>query len=831
MKRLPLAAVLLLAALFPLGGTAAPQQSTQAAWRGAQPAAAGGQSASLRVTVTDENGAAVPLVRLTLAPASGAGAIHGETDFGGRAEFRGLVPGVYTVEAEKEGFYIVSGKQIELPATESIEITLPHQQEYREAVTVTAAPPGIDPDRTAAQVRLSGEQIINLPYSTTRDIRNAFPLMPGVLPGLAGQVFVDGASASQSDYRLDGFQVSDPVNGLFDLRVSPDAVRSVTVDASRNSAEFGKGSGGLLNLATGMGDDHFRFSATNFIPSLQDRRGIHIEAFTPRMAFSGPLRKGKAWFYDAAEGEYDLTIVTELPEGADQAPLWRWSNLSKAQVNLTRSNLLTTSFLVNRLTSPHNGLTALSPLETTTDFAQNAYLSTVKDQAYLPGGFLLETGFGFGQYDTSSIPRGDLPFVIRPEGTSGNFFETAESTARRFEWLANLYFPSVHWHGQHQFLLGGDFDRIEDHQLLGRGEILIYREDGTLDRQATFAGPPRFDLNNFEASGFFQDRWAPAKRLLVEAGLRFDWDTVLENTLVSPRLASTYMLAPQTKLSLGVGLAYDETNLGLFARRLEGARLETFFAPDGTTVLGQVLTTFQANGSALEEPRYLYWSAGFEQKLPRAVYLRVEYLRKRGANGLDYESSGLGPSGLPSGLFVLRNHRHDHYDAVTLTLRHTFRKGYMLFGSYTRSRARSDAVLDSTLENPLFSPQLPGPLPWDAPNRFLSWGWLPLVKKFMLAYTLDWRTGYAFSVVNQDQELVGLPDRLRFPDYFSLNLHVERRFRLFGFEWALRGGFDNITGRANPTVVNNNIDSPTFLSFSGERGRSFTGRIRFLGRK
>ena len=39
------------------------------------------------------------------------------------------------------------------------------------------------------------------------------------------------------------------------------------------------------------------------------------------------------------------------------------------------------------------------------------------------------------------------------------------------------------------------------------------------------------------------------------------------------------------------------------------------------------------------------------------------------------------------------------------------------------------------------------------------------------------------------------PDAQRFPDYFSLNLQLEKRFHLFGYYLALRGGFDNITGR------------------------------------
>ncbi len=787
------------------------------------------------VTVVDENRVGVPSARVTLTQA-GAGAVaKAETDYAGRCEFANLAASVYQVRVEKEGFYSVHKDGVQLGETRNLEITLPHQQEYHEALTVKYSPPAIDPAQVTLTDGLDSREIIHLPYATTRDIRNAFPLVPGVLPDRTGQVHLNGSASRQILNRLDEFDISQPVTGLLDLRVSADAVRSIDVQGSRTSAEFGKGSGGVLNLQTGMGDDHYRFSATDFIPSLQNRKGIHIEALTPRATISGPLRRGKAWFYDAADGEYDLTIFKELPEGADQAPRWRWSNLAKAQVNLTSGNLLTTSFLVNQFRSSHSGLSPVSPLETTVDLRQSAYLATVKDQAYLARGMLLEAGFAFSHYTTEFRPRGDLPYVIRPEGTSGNFFETSDGSARRWQAIANLYLPVVQWHGRHEFKIGTDFDRITSDQSVQRGEIFIFRENGTLDRQASFSSNPRFGKNNFEVSGFVQDRWSVIDRWLLESGLRLDWDEILERPLVSPRLASTYLLTADgnTKLSLGIGLVYDETNLVFLRRRLAGQRMDLFFAADGITPLGSpVVTRFLVNEPELTEPRSLNWSMGLERKLPAAVYLKVEYLQKRGMDGFDFQNEGAGPApGLPSGLFVLRNDRRDHYDAVTLTVRHTFKESYQLFGSYTRSAARSNAALDSNLEFPLFSPQASGRLDWDAPNRLLSWGWLPLVKKFDLAYTLDWRTGYPFNVLNQDQELVGRPNSLRFPDFFSLNLHVERRFRLFGFQWALRGGFNNITGRANPTVVNNNVDSPFFLTFSGESGRSFTGRIRFLGRK
>ena len=101
----------------------------------------------------------------------------------------------------------------------------------------------------------------------------------------------------------------------------------------------------------------------------------------------------------------------------------------------------------------------------------------------------------------------------------------------------------------------------------------------------------------------------------------------------------------------------------------------------------------------------------------------------------------------------------------------------------------------------------------------------------MADLVLDWRNGFPFSIVDQDQRLVGLPNSQRLPVYFSLNVQVERRFHVLGFLWALRGGFDDITNRQNPSGVNDNIDSPQFLTYGGLQHRAFIGRVRFLGRR
>jgi hypothetical protein len=64
-----------------------------------------------------------------------------------------------------------------------------------------------------------------------------------------------------------------------------------------------------------------------------------------------------------------------------------------------------------------------------------------------------------------------------------------------------------------------------------------------------------------------------------------------------------------------------------------------------------------------------------------------------------------------------------------------------------------------------------------------------------------------------------------------LNPAVERKFNFKGYHWAARIGLNNITDSQNPTVVNNTVGSPGFLTFFGQGHRTLNGRIRFLGRQ
>jgi hypothetical protein len=806
------------------------------AWAVAASASAGPQlpqqsdAQDFQVTVLDENAVAVPSARLTLTGRSNSFVKRAETDYAGRYVFSALAPGAYSLRVEKDGFFEFNSDDVRVAEGSNLEVTLNHTQEYAESVNVVYSPPAIDPQQTSVSATLSREDIINLPFNVGRDIRYALPLLPGVLQDANGQLHVAGADTYQIHDQLDGFNVSDPATGLFNVRTSVDSLQSAEVESGRYSAEYGKGSGGVVSLRTLMGDDHFRFLATDFIPAIQQFEGFHFKTWTPRLTFSGPIKKNRAWFMNAADGEYDLNLIRDLPPGANRGSAWRVSNLSKAQVNLTSSNILTANLLVNDYRSDHLGLSVFTPLPTTLDKRDSAELLMLKDQQLFPGGTLLEVGGAFGAYHDSLLPLGSSPYVDRAGQYSGNYFETTNARASRAQGITNLFLPPRAWHGRHEFKVGLDVDGIADRQSYRRQPIEIQRPNGTLSQEVTFQGGVPFTQENFESSGYAQDRWSPSSRLLVEPGIRFDWDDVVRNFLVSPRLAATYLLSQSgdTKLSGGVGVYGDATNLDLLTRSLDGQRTDFFYGSTGQTIVQPpAVASFIVNQRMLRLPRFTNWSLGVERKMPRAIYLQLQFLDKRGRDGWAFLDQG----GAFGGNYQLESVERDHYDSVEISARHTFRGGHMLFASYTRSKADSNAVLDFSIDNVLFSPQSGGPLSWDTPNRFLSSGYMPLPGKFTLAYSLDYRDGFPFSLVDENQQLVGAPGSMRFPKYFSLDLQFERRIQLFGFMWALRAGCNDITNRPNPSGVNNNVDSPEFLTYGGIQGRALTARVRLLGRK
>jgi hypothetical protein len=106
-----------------------------------------------------------------------------------------------------------------------------------------------------------------------------------------------------------------------------------------------------------------------------------------------------------------------------------------------------------------------------------------------------------------------------------------------------------------------------------------------------------------------------------------------------------------------------------------------------------------------------------------------------------------------------------------------------------------------------------------------------LLRNTTAAYLVEYRTGFPFGVVDEDGFMAGPPNSRRYPDYFNINLHFERKFRALHYLWAWRFGYNNLTGTLNANVVNNVQGTSHFLKYGGGQARAFSVRLRLVGRK
>ena len=328
--------------------------------------------------------------------------------------------------------------------------------------------------------------------------------------------------------------------------------------------------------------------------------------------------------------------------------------------------------------------------------------------------------------------------------------------------------------------------------------------------------------------------------------MRLDWDEIVRHAEFSPRLAGTYVLDNSGQDQDFRRHRPDLRSHSDFPDRPPLCRCvaqDTFFSvnPNCTT------TRDASPRPALSPPlspqtrtRSMFRASStgasrLEKKLPAAIYLKAEYLQRRGSRGFVYDTRNDTPAAISSSKTpATTTTTHSRSPCAATSAKPTW-----LMGSYTRSSAHSNQALDFNVDSPILSSQQPGPYPWDTPNRFLSWGYFPLFKLADHPSTrsrLLRRSPHRIPLQPaQSAAATHQPARRRAISRLRLALISNSKSAsiFFGYYLAVRGGFDNITGRCDPFVVNNVIDpvSHPEPTFSACQGRAFTSRIRLLGRK
>jgi hypothetical protein len=744
----------------------------------------------------------------------------------GRFRFEAVPSGNHHLDFAKAGFFrLTDFEVVTTPPSADVTVTLIREYEIRSQVDVVASPLEIDAGQTGHSDGLVAQEIREDPVQSSHSLQNALPAIPGVVKDRNGFLHVAGARDEDTAYLLDGFQINDPATGAFGARINVDSVRTIDVWTGRYGAQYANAPAGVMALETDDGDDRWRFGTTNFLPSFNFERGIHLDNWFPRATLSGPIKKGRAWFSDSVSLQHGFTLVRELPKGADTSHYWAGDNLFRAQYNFLPSHSLQGNFLYNLATSRRSGLGPFAPESTTINSHSRRYFVSIKDQIALRRG-LLEFGLASDGERLRREPRGSETYVITPRGPQGNYFERLATYSQRWQGKSDLTLEGRRWHGIHTARLGFHSEQTRLEQTADRHPVELHAADSTLVRQGIFSGDPHLSATKWQAGVYAQDAWQLANSLVLQVGLRFDRDSFIGDVLAQPRFVVNWLpLGAAAKFSAGWGTYYQPVYASLIAQAYDQKRLDLF----GSASVPAALATEFVHSPELRQPYFETVSLEWQQQWNRRTMTSVHLMDRRQRHGLAYENVSADPTRQQ---FQLNANRSDRYRALDVLFRHSLKTAGDLMVDYTWSRARSDSLFDYSITEFLLAGRQSGPVTWDAPHRVISRGSVQThVWNLLFSHFFEYHTGFPFSAVDSQYRLHGAANGYRYPSYFSLNVAAEKRFPFRGSEWAFRLSVINVTGHRNYSSVINNVEAADFLTFAGGQGRAFTARIRLVGRK
>ncbi|HET8798724.1 MAG TPA: TonB-dependent receptor, partial [Thermoanaerobaculia bacterium] len=281
-------------------------------------------------TVTDSTGAALPGVTVDVRSPALQGVRTAVTATDGDYRFTLLPPGSYTVSFTLDGFATEqrSNVRVALGKDATLDVTM-NPSAMSAEVTVLAAAPVLDTTSTSVGTNLDTRAIETLP--TGRNYASIVQVAPGTSsdanPSNPSQstITVYGSSGAENSFFVDGVNTTNLEYGFQGKELNFEFIQEVDVKTGGYEAEYGRSTGGIINVITKSGGNEFSGDVFGYYDSdsLQSNAkevvstGGTIDGFTRRdigVDFGGYILKDKLWFF----GAYDAvthSLDSELPAG------------------------------------------------------------------------------------------------------------------------------------------------------------------------------------------------------------------------------------------------------------------------------------------------------------------------------------------------------------------------------------------------------------------------------------------------------------------------------------------------------------------------------------
>jgi hypothetical protein len=277
-------------------------------------------------TVTDASGATIRGAKVTVTNTGTGEQRTAETSEDGAFRFVNLIPGTYKVEAEQSGFKHYTRDGIAVAVESAVRVDVAMQVgEMTQQVEVTSAAPLLQTENASLSQVVGSRAVEELPLNG-RNVLNLAIVAPGVVPQgssegnltgknvfSAGNYQIGGGTANQSAQFLDGVPLNITYGNIVALVPSVDTVSEFRVQTNNNTAEYGRYTGGVINITSKSGSNEFHggayeyfrntvLNATNFFAN---RSGAGKAPFKQNQfgaTFGGPIKKDKTFFFFGYEG-------------------------------------------------------------------------------------------------------------------------------------------------------------------------------------------------------------------------------------------------------------------------------------------------------------------------------------------------------------------------------------------------------------------------------------------------------------------------------------------------------------------------------------------------
>ena len=578
--------------------------------------ALGAIDGSISGVVKDKSGQALPGVSVTVKSPVLQGTRTAVTKGDGTYRIPGLPPGAgYLVSFLLSGFKVVTRSELSVGVNLDTQVNATMElADVQTEVVVTGEAPVVDITQTNTSTNYNSQYLRQIPVgSANRSYQSLLNQTPGVVGTSNPNVL--GSSTIENSYMIDGINTTDPITHTWTVQMNFDTIQEVSVLTSGFEAEFGKATGGVVNVITKSGGNEF--SGTFDIRHRTSDMEKEGDYYDPNKAESrrtpwgatlgGPILKDALWFFantrrpDTYQIPYSA-VPAYLAANPNPA-IYRyqgWDYGGKLSFTLSQAFNGFFNYYNSSATITNADLSVQRLPEAVRNQDQDTETFNLKLTGVFTNNWIGELQVGQNENEVTSYPtNGDESISQWQNRLTGVIYDGYSNSQggprnRKLIGFNTTYFLSD-LVGNHQFKLGVDVDRL-------KFPSYNYTTGTPSDPSFCPAGlvcGATFTFNGFDANGnripfsqvvtsrnpmrertsdgfsaYIQDSWRPTPRLTLNLGVRYDETAMMNN--------EDLQVIQFQRFQPRISAAYDVTGDGKTVAR---ANYGQFYHEPGLTII------------------------------------------------------------------------------------------------------------------------------------------------------------------------------------------------------------------------------------------------------